>query len=62
MERKRRIRENTEEVYKIVFPNLYSSTPNCIMYKETDVDKIRLVAGCRAISFEEKAIKKKKES
>lgn len=32
------------------------------MCKETDVDKIRLVAGCRTISFEEKAIKKEKES
>lgn len=27
------------------------------MYKKTDVDRIKLVAGCKVISFEEKAIK-----
>jgi len=37
-------------------------TPDYIVYKELGIDKIRIVAGCRAIKFEEKTMKEVIES
>lgn len=55
MERKKRIRESTEEVYNLSL-NLYSYIPDYIIYKKTDVNRAGLAAG-RVISFEENTIK-----
>lgn len=37
--------------------NFDSYTPDYVVYKETNVEKIGMIAGCRAVKFEEKAIK-----
>lgn len=37
--------------------NLDSCTPDFIVYRETDIEKIRTIAGCRAVNFEERALK-----
>lgn len=37
--------------------DLDSCTPDYVVYKETNVEKIETIAGSRAVKFEEKAIK-----
>jgi len=36
---------------------LESCTPDYIVYQESEIDKIRITAGYRAVKFEEKALK-----
>ncbi|EZA53819.1 hypothetical protein X777_06636 [Ooceraea biroi] len=36
---------------------LDSCTPDYLVYKETNIDKINIIAGCRAMNFEEKAMR-----
>lgn len=62
IERKREIRENAEKIYKMVPEPSLLYTGLYYVQKKTDVDRIKLVAGCKAISFEEKAIKWRKEA
>lgn len=49
--------EKVQKEYIKWFLNLYSCTSDYIMHKETDVNRVRLAAGCRVISFEENTIK-----
>lgn len=53
-------RKELEKIHKKYIKwtlNLDSCTPDCIVYKETGTEKISSVAGCRAIGFEEKAMR-----
>lgn len=61
MDRKRRVGNSFKKIFKMVLesPLLYTRLYT-IVYKETNVDKIRIVAGCRAISFGNKQEGKKR--
>lgn len=37
--------------------NLNSCTPDCVVDKETNVERIKTMAGCKAVKFEKKATK-----
>lgn len=53
-------REELERIQKRYIKctlNFDSCTPDYVVYKETNVEKIGTIAGCRAVKFEEKAIK-----
>jgi len=59
MERKsgdeEREKEKLEKIQKKYIKwtlNLDSCTPDHILYKKTELDKIRTIAGCRAVNFE----------
>lgn len=49
--------EGIQKKYIKWFLNLDSCTPEYIIYKETNVESIESIAGRRAVSFEEKALK-----
>lgn len=53
-------REELERIQKRYIKctlNFDSCTPDYVVYKETNIEKIGTIAGCRAVKFEEKAIK-----
>lgn len=56
MERKGRIGKNTKRYVKWTL-DLDSCTPDYVVYKETNVERIGTITGSRAVKFEEKAIK-----
>lgn len=57
MERKEKILEGVQRKYIKWSLNFLPCTPDYIVYKETGVEKFSSAAGCKAIGFEEKALK-----
>lgn len=53
--RERNIGENTKKIHKIDSESwlLYTG----LVFKETDVERIRTIAGCRAVNLEENALR-----
>jgi len=52
-------RSITKEICKMVsIPVRYTIALDYIVYKESGMDKIRITAGCRAVTLKEKALKR----
>jgi len=52
---KRIVGKDSEKICKVL--NLDSCTPDYIVYKETDIERISEITGRRSIKFEEKVLK-----